>query len=123
MNRLQRKIAHLQNVLDTRYLSPPLPPLIDVHSEYMILKARPPPPIFEPIIEPIIEPPPPEVVSSPPEVEIPIIPEEPEVIDEFTDVPEEEIQQREDEQKALEDQLARLELEKLVKKKPRTKKL
>lgn len=121
MNRLQRKIAHLQNVLNTKYLSPPLPPLNrsnDVHSEYMILKARPPPPSL-----PIIEPPPPEVVSSSPEVDTQIIPKEPEVIDEFTDVPEEEIEQREAEQKALEDQLARLELEKLVKKKPRTKKL
>ena len=114
MIRLQKKIAHLQNVLDRRYtINNPVPPLIDVHSEYMILNARPPPPSL-PIIEPIIEPP-------PPEVEIQIIPEEP--VDEFTDVPEEEIQQREDEQKVLEEQLARLELDKLIKKKPRVKKV
>jgi len=146
MNRLQRKISHLQNILNTKYLAPPLPPLIDVHTEYMMLKARPPIVEPEPIVEPqpIVEPPPPpplmiipqeELLRLTPLVSLMIIVEEPEYtvtqiqeepdveepVDEFTDVPEEEIEQREAEQKALEEQLARLELEKLVKKKPRTK--
>ena len=137
MNRLQRKISHLQNILNTKYLAPPLPPLIDVHTEYMILKARPPPvieppPVFELPVPPANDssccsppPPPSPLLIIEEEREVPLFAggTEVEPVDEFTDVPEEEIEQREAEQKALEDQLARLELEKLVKKKPRTKKL
>ena len=88
MIRLQRKIAHLQNVLDRRYtINNPLPVLIPV--------------VLPVVVVPELEP------------EIPLVEEQ---LEEFTDVPEEEIQQREDEQKALEDKLARLELYKLTKK-------
>jgi len=97
MIRLQRKIAHLQNVLDRRYtINNPLPVLI-------------------PVVLPVVD-----VVVPEPEPNIPLVEEQ---LEEFTDVPEEEIQQREDEQKALEDKLARLELDKLIKKKPRVKKV
>ena len=90
MIRLQRKIAHLQNVLDRRYtINNPLPVLI-------------------PVVLPVVD-----VVVPEPEPDIPLVEEQ---LEEFTDVPEEEIQQREDEQKALEDKLARLELDKLIKK-------
>ena len=97
MIRLQKKIAHLQNVLDRRYtINNPLPVLI-------------------PVVLPVVD-----VVVPEPEPHIPLVEEQ---LEEFTDVPEEEIQQREDEQKALEDKLARLELDKLIKKKPRVKKV
>ena len=95
MIRLQRKIAHLQNVLDRRYtINNPLPVLMD--------------PMGIPVILPVVD-----VVVPEPEPNIPLVEEQ---LEEFTDVPEEEIQQREDEQKALEDKLARLELDKIIKK-------
>ena len=106
MIRLQKKIAHLQNVLDRRYtINNPLPVLIPI--------VLPPPEILNLCSNLCsLASPPPEILTlyslaSPPTAE---------PIDEFTDVPEEEIQQREDEQKALEEQLARLELDKLIKK-------
>ena len=74
MNRLQRKISHLQNILNTKYLAPPLPPLIDVHTEYMILKARPPPVVESP--PPVIEPPPVVEPTPPPPPPLLIIPQQ-----------------------------------------------
>ena len=63
MIRLQRKIAHLQNVLDRRYtINNPLPVLI-------------------PVILPVVE-----VVVPEPEPDIPLVEEQ---LEEFTDVPEE----------------------------------
>ena len=109
---IERKIAHLQKVLSRHYPTHNMPPIIYIERDTdgnLIV-----PPLVDPRgagvtgdiehhgeirnIEPV------------------------ELEPELTDIPEDEINQREEEQKLLEEKLAQIELDKLVKKKPRVKK-
>ena len=111
--RLERRIAYLQNILNERY---PLELVSTVQ------------------VRPLVEPPPVDILFTPiplpiPQVSLDILPilEQPleieQLDDGMTDMNEEEIQQREEEQKILQDALTQLELDKLLKRKPRVKKI
>ena len=142
--RLERRIAYLQNILNVRY---PIELVSTVQVIPTVLKISPlvePPPVdilFNSILRS-------SAMSSIPEVSldtntpIPLpnsmsstnilemelcsgsaVPLEIEQLDDgFTDIPEEELQQRDAEQKQLQDALTQLELDKLMKRKPRVKK-
>jgi len=104
--RLERRIAYLQNILNVRY---PLELVSTVQ--------------VSPIVEPTTE----EISSTPITIEPVLSIEKPleieQLDDGMTDMNEEEIQQREEEQKILQDALTQLELDKLLKRKPRVKKI
>ena len=106
--RLERRIAYLQNILNVRY---PIELVLTVQ------------------VSPTVEPPPVDILfTSIPLLDIPIpimeLPLEIEQLDDgMTDMNDDEIQQREEEQKILQDALTQLELDKLLKRKPRVKKI
>ena len=104
--RLERRIAYLQNILNVRY------PLELVSTVQVSPTVEPPPVdiLFTPIPLPILP-----IIELPLEIE--------QLDDGMTDMNEEEIQQREEEQKQLQDALTQLELDKLLKRKPRVKKI
>ena len=78
-------------------------------------------------VSPIVEPTTEEISSTPITIEPVLSIEKPleieQLDDGMTDMNEEEIQQREEEQKILQDALTQLELDKLLKRKPRVKKI
>ena len=76
--RLTKRIAYLQNILDTRF--PKTVPTLVV-----------------------------EICT-------------PQIDDDMTDIPEDELRQRDDEEKKLQEALSQIELDKLLKRKPRVKK-
>ena len=76
--RLTKRIAYLQNILDTRF--PKSEPTLIVESRT------------------------------------------PQIDDDMTDIPEDELRQRDDEEKKLQEALSQIELDKLTKRKPRMKK-
>ena len=105
MNRtkLERKISRLQNLLSRHN---PMPPIIYIERDTDGKLIVPTTGETLPFVKPIEHNEPPFVEPEP----------------ELTDIPEDEINQREEEQKLLEEKLAQIELDKLVKKKPRVKK-
>ena len=135
--RLERRIAYLQNILNVRFPEggDKVPYPIELVSTVQV--------------SPLVEPPPVDILfnfmsswtSSPcgntntpiplpiQEVSLDILPiielplEIEQLDDGFTDIPEEELQQRDAEQKQLQDALTQLELDKLLKRKPRVKKI
>ena len=120
--RLERRIAYLQNILNVRY------PLELVSTVQVSPTVEPPPVFFETVLmEPCSGSAVPDIVPS--IIELPLGTEsrlcrEIEQLDDgMTDMNEEEIQQREEEQKILQDALTQLELDKLLKRKPRVKKI
>ena len=136
--RLERRIAYLQNILNVRYpielvstvqVSPLVePPPVDILFNSMSSTNTSIPLLDIPISMS-------SWTSSPcgntniPIIELPLGTEsrlcrEIEQLDDgMTDMNEEEIQQREEEQKILQDALTQLELDKLLKRKPRVKKI
>ena len=120
--RLERRIAYLQNILNVRFPEggDKVPYPIELVSTVQV--------------RPLVEPPPVDILFTPiplpiPQVSLDILPilEQPleieQLDDGMTDMNEEEIQQREEEQKILQDALTQLELDKLLKRKPRVKKI
>ena len=102
---IERKIAHLQKILSRHYPTHNMPPIIyierDTDGNLIVPTTGESLPLehngalnFEPV----------------------------ELESERTDISEDEINQREEEQKLLYEKLAQIELDKLVKKKPRVKK-
>ena len=104
--RLERRIAYLQNILNVRY------PVEIVSTVQVSPTVEPPPVFFETVLIPDIVP---SIIELPLEIE--------QLDDGMTDMNEEEIQQREEEQKILQDAITQLELDKLLKRKPRVKKI
>ena len=104
--RLERRIAYLQNILNVRY---PIELVSTVQ------------------VSPTVEPPTKEIPSTPmtiehvPSIEIPLEIEQ--LDDGMTDMNDDEIQQRDEEARKLQDALTQLELDKLLKRKPRVKKI
>ncbi len=103
--RLERRIAYLQNILNVRY------PVELVSTVQVSPSVEPPPVFFETVLIPDIVP---SIIELPLEIE--------QLDDGFTDILEEELQQRDAEQKQLQDALTQLELDRLMKRKPRVKK-
>ena len=103
---IERKIAHLQNILSRHYPTHTMPPIIyierNTEGNHIVPTTG---------------------VTGEIEHHGEIRNFEPQCVElELTDIPEDEINQREEEQKLLEEKLAQIELDKLVKKKPRVKK-
>ena len=110
--RLERRIAYLQNILNVRYP-------VEIVSTVQV--------------SPIVEPPTEEISSTPITIE-PVSIEQPlgtesrlcreieQLDDGMTDMNDDEIQQRDEEARKLQDALTQLELDKLLKRKPRVKK-
>ena len=80
--RLTKRIAYLQNILDTRF-----PKSVGITEPTLIVESR-----------------------------------TPQIDDDMTDIPEDELRQRDDEEKKLQEALSQIELDKLTKRKPRMKK-
>jgi hypothetical protein len=92
--RIERQIIHLQNILNTKYPIATLAPLIATEVNNEVSEAS------NILIETVDD----------PEVEL-------------TDLDPDEIIQRNNEERTLQEKLAKLELDKLIKKKPRQKKI
>jgi hypothetical protein len=114
---IERKIAHLQKVLSRHYPTQNMPPIIYIERD-----------TDGNLIVPTTDKMGHSVVrwntgeSLPLEHNGALNFEPVELEPELTDIPEDEINQREEEQKLLYEKLAQIELDKLVKKKPRVKK-
>ena len=112
--RLERRIAYLQNILNVRY------PVEIVSTVQVSPTVEPPPVFFETVLmEPCSGSAVPDIVPS--IIELPLEIEQ--LDDGMTDMNDDEIQQRDEEARKLQDALTQLELDKLLKRKPRVKKI
>ena len=118
--RLERRIAYLQNILNVRYP-------IELVSTVQVCPLVEPPPVeilfnsMSSTNTPIPLPIPQVSLDILPIIELPLEIEQ--LDDGMTDMNDDEIQQRDEEARKLQDALTQLELDKLLKRKPRVKKI